>query len=123
MIQGLRTVIYKVPDLEAAKAWYARVLGFAPYFAESFYVGFQVGGFELGLDPDSEGATAGGGVVAYWGVADAAAEYARLLELGAAAASPPQDVGGGIRVATVKDPFGNPFGIIENPHFSAANVR
>jgi predicted enzyme related to lactoylglutathione lyase len=123
MIQGLRTVIYKVPDLEKAKAWYARALGFDPYFAEPFYVGFQVGGFELGLDPDMSGVKPGGGVVAYWGVADAAAEHARLVGLGAASASAPQDVGGGIRVAAVKDPFGNVFGIIENPHFALANVR
>ena len=123
MIQGLRTVVYKVPDLERAKAWYARVLGIEPYFAEPFYVGFQVGGFELGLDPDMRGVKAGGGVIPYWGVADAAAAYDRLLELGAAAGSPPQDVGGGIRVASVSDPFGNVLGIIENPHFSAANVR
>ena len=27
------------------------------------------------------------------------------------------DVGDGIKVATVRDPFGNLFGIIENPHF------
>jgi predicted enzyme related to lactoylglutathione lyase len=123
MIQGLRTVVYKVSDLEKAKAWYARVLGVEPYFAEPFYVGFQVGGFELGLDPDTRGVKPGGGVVPYWGVADAATAYARLLELGAAAGSAPQDVGGGIRVATVRDPFGNVLGIIENPHFSAANVR
>jgi catechol 2,3-dioxygenase-like lactoylglutathione lyase family enzyme len=123
MILGLRTVIYRVPDLEKAKAWYARVLGFEPYFAEPFYVGFQVGGFELELDPDMSGVESGGGIVPHWGVADVAAEYARLLEDGASAGSPPQDVGGGIRVATVKDPFGNAFGIIENPHFSAANVR
>jgi predicted enzyme related to lactoylglutathione lyase len=123
MILGMRTVIYKVPDLEKAKAFYTRVLEFEPYFAEPFYVGFQVGGFELGLDPDMSGVEPGGGIVPYWGVADVAAEYARLLDVGASAGSPPQDVGGGIRVATVKDPFGNAFGIIENPHFSAANVR
>ena len=68
MIQGLRTVIDKVPDLEAAKAWYARALGFEPYFAEPYDVGFQVG-------------------------------------------------------QRSKDPFGNVFGIIENPHFALANVR
>lgn len=28
-----------------------------------------------------------------------------------------QDVGSDIKVATVKDPFGNVFGVIENPHF------
>jgi predicted enzyme related to lactoylglutathione lyase len=123
MIQGLRTVVYKVPDLEKAKAWYARVLGIEPYFAEPFYVGFRVGGFELGLDPDMRGVQTGDSVVPYWGVGDCAVSYARLLELGAGAGSPPQDVGGGIRVATVSDPFGNVLGIIENPHFSAAQVR
>src|SRR5262245_52655173 len=123
MIRGLRTVIYKVPDLEKAKAWYSSVLGFEPYFAEPFYVGFQVGGFELGLDPDMRDVKPGGGVVPYWGVEDASAAYTRMLELGASAGSAPQDVGGGIKVATVRDPFGNVLGLIENPHFSAANVR
>jgi hypothetical protein len=28
-----------------------------------------------------------------------------------------QDVGDGIKVATVADPFGNLIGLIENPHF------
>ena len=46
-----------------------------------------------------------------------------LLELRARAHEPVRDVGGGIRVATVKDPFGNVLGVIENPHFSTANVR
>jgi predicted enzyme related to lactoylglutathione lyase len=123
MILGLRTVIYKVPDLDKAKAWYTKILGFEPYFAEPYYVGFQVGGFELGLDPDMAGASSGGGVVPYWGVADAEAEYRRLLELGAASLDPVRDVGEGIRVAAVRDPFGNAFGIIENPQFSVSNVR
>jgi predicted enzyme related to lactoylglutathione lyase len=126
---GLRTIIYKVPDLAAAKTWYSAILGFEPYFAEAYYVGFQVGGFELGLDPDmtgvvaGAGAGAGGGVVAYWGVADAGAAYDRMLALGAGAHEPAREVGGGIRVAAVKDPFGNVLGVIENPHFSTANVR
>ena len=72
-ILGLRTVIYHVTDLEKAKAWYSSVLGFGPYFDQPFYVGFNVGGFELGLDPDTTGARPGtGGQVAYWGVANAA---------------------------------------------------
>ena len=123
MIQGLRTVIYKVADLHDAEAWYSRVLGFAPYFSESYYVGFQVGGFELGLDPDLTRGESPNGVVAYWGVDDAAAELARLLELGAAPHEEVRDVGGGIRVASVRDPFGNVFGIIENPQFSREAMR
>jgi predicted enzyme related to lactoylglutathione lyase len=118
MFQGLRTATYHAPDLEKAKAWYSQVLGIAPYFSEPFYVGFNVGGYELGLQPDPEAALRGlGGAVPYWGVEDVAAAHARLLSLGAEPLTPPQDVGGGIKVAVVKDPFGNALGIIENPHF------
>jgi catechol 2,3-dioxygenase-like lactoylglutathione lyase family enzyme len=115
---GLRTVKYRAPDIKRARDWYTEVLGFGPYFDEPFYVGFSVCGFELGLDPDlSEPGVGEGSVTAYWGVANAPASLARLLGLGAVARSPVQDVGGGIKVATVFDPFGNVLGIIENPHF------
>lgn len=119
MFQGLRTVVYHVNDLDRARAWYSLALGIEPYFDQPFYVGFNVGGYELGLDPDMTGITIGiGGVGAYWGVSDCEAEFARLLELGASAHSPVRDVGEGIRVAAVTDPFGNVIGVIQNPHFS-----
>ena len=121
MIQGLRTAIYAAPDLSAGKAWYRQVLGHDPYFDEPFYVGFSVGGFELGLIPDGEPGAAG--VQAYWGVPDAAAELARLDGLGAQVHEPVKDVGGGIKVASVRDPFGNLFSIIENPHFKRDEIR
>ena len=60
MLQGLRTAIYHVGDLEAAKRWYTDVLGVQPYFDEPFYVGFDVGGFELGLLPEEGGASRSG---------------------------------------------------------------
>lgn len=117
MFQGLRTVIYHVDDLPKAKEWYSNILGIKPYFDEQFYVGFNVGGYELGLDPNMQGVSKGSNVVAYWGVKDAGAAYQKVQELGAKKHSEPQDVGGGIIVATVTDPFRNVFGIIENPHF------
>jgi predicted enzyme related to lactoylglutathione lyase len=119
MLKGLRTAIYHVGDLDRAKGWYGEVLGKEPYFDEPFYVGFDVGGFELGLQPDEDGAPRSStGVVVYWGVDDAEAALARLLELGATGRSGVHDVGEGILLASVLDPFGNVFGIIENPHFS-----
>ncbi|OGT79674.1 MAG: bleomycin resistance protein [Gammaproteobacteria bacterium RIFCSPLOWO2_02_FULL_61_13] len=121
MILGLRTAIYPAPDLVRAKAWYEQVLGMKPYFDEPFYVGFSVGGFELGLIPVGEPSWAGPQPL--WGVDDAAAEFQRLVALGAAALQPVTDVGGGIKVAAVLDPFGNRFGIIENPHFDPGAVR
>jgi len=115
---GLRTVIYHAPDLEKAKAWYSAILGIEPYFDQAFYVGYNIGGYELGLDPDASSTAGGdGGSVAYVGVPDAEAAFRRLISLGAQERSAVQEVGEGIKVATVFDPFGNIFGIIENPHF------
>ena len=124
MLQGLRTAIYRVEDLAAAKEWYSEVLGFGPYFDESFYVGFDVGGFELGLQPDGDDADRpSGGVVAYWGVEDADAAHGRLLELGAIERGGVQDVGEGIRIGSVLDPFGNAFGFVENPNFQMRDAQ
>ena len=118
---GLRTALYPAPDLARAKAWYAQVLEQAPYFDEPFYVGFEVGGFELGLLPNATpGIT---GPQPLWGVADANAAHARLLALGATALEPVTEVGGGIKVAAVLDPFGNRLGLIENPAFDVKKVR
>src|SRR5262249_48301288 len=121
MILGLRTVLYPAPDLARGKQWYVQVLGKEPYFDQPFYVGFEVGGFELGLIPD--GAPGGGGAIAYLGVSDAVAALARLVELGAELRDDVMDVGGGIKVASVADPFGNVFGLIENPNFDHTKVR
>lgn len=115
--QGLRTTIYTVGDIKKAKEWYSKVLGIQPYFDEVFYVGFNVGGYELGLQPEETPKAKGDGVSTYWGVEDVERMYKQLLELGAKEHSGPQDVGSGIIVATVKDPWDNFVGIIKNPHF------
>jgi predicted enzyme related to lactoylglutathione lyase len=116
MFQGLKTLIFNVENLDEAKAWYSRAFEIEPYFDEPFYVGFNVGGFELGLDPDMSGDSKGNNAVVYWGVADAQAAHDQLVSFGASSVGAPQDVGGGIKVSTVKDPFGNTIGIIENPN-------
>lgn len=72
MIQGLRTAIYPTPDLTSGKDWYRKALEIEPYFDEPFYVGFAVGGFELGLVPDAVPGESG--VRAYWGVENAESE-------------------------------------------------
>ena len=120
MILGLRTAIYPAPDLGRAKTWYTKVLGIEPYFDEPFYVGFSVGGFELGLDPNATPGVAGSQVL--WGVANADDAIKRLVELGATVLEPITEVGEGIKVGAVTDPFGNRFGIIENPVFDASKV-
>lgn len=123
MLKGLRTVAYPVANLAAARDWYARTAGVAPYFDQPFYVGFAIGGFELGLVPADGRASVVGEAQALWGVDDIQAAYAALLRDGATEHTPPQDVGEGIVCATVRDPFGNILGLIFNPHFDPAKVR
>jgi predicted enzyme related to lactoylglutathione lyase len=115
MFLGLRTVIHPAPDLGAAKAFWTGILGKEPYFDEPFYVGFDVGGYELGLNPAADPAA---GAVAYWGVADPDDALRRLVAAGATEREAVTDVGGGIRVASVADPDGVVVGIIDNPHFA-----
>jgi predicted enzyme related to lactoylglutathione lyase len=121
MFLGLRTAVYQVQDLAKATKWYSEVLGLQPYFDQPFYAGFNVGGYELGLVPEpGAGMKRAAAGIAYWGVADARAAYQRLLELGATQNEPIQDVGEGILVGSVHDPFGNVLGVIQNPNFKLA---
>jgi hypothetical protein len=121
MIQGLRTAIYPVSNLAEGKAWHTRALERSPYFDEPLYVGYLVGGFEFGLIPD--GIPSSQGVRVCWGAPDAAQELARLQGLGASVHETVKDLGGGLNVAGVLDPFGNVFWIIENPYFKLKDVR
>jgi catechol 2,3-dioxygenase-like lactoylglutathione lyase family enzyme len=116
VLEGLRTTIFPAPDLAAARTWFAELLGVEPYFDEPFYVGFDVGGYELGLNP---GADPADGPITYWGVADAHAALAQLLAAGATEHQPVTDVGEGILVASVREPSGYLVGIIVNPNFRA----
>jgi catechol 2,3-dioxygenase-like lactoylglutathione lyase family enzyme len=120
MLKGLETVVYYVEDLPAASAWYRKVLGLEPNYDTPYYVGFTVGGDELGLHP-SEGKPAGaGGQTAYWSVADIRAAIAHFVAHGAKEQKV-DEVGGGIVVGSVLDPFGNSLGLIQNP--KSPNLR
>lgn len=117
---GLRTTIYKVGDIDQAKAWYAKAFGVESYFDEPYYVGFSIGGYELGLQPEENPTTEKPeSVVTYWGVNDIEEVYGQLIESGATENEKPYNVGGELMTATVKDPWGNVIGIIYNPYFKA----
>ncbi|MDI1255508.1 MAG: VOC family protein [Flavobacterium sp.] len=116
-ILGLRTTIYKVSDLTEAKEWYAKIFQVEPYFDEIFYVGFNIGGYELGLQPQYLVHEKSDSVVSYWGVENVEEEYNRCIALGAISHEEPQNVGGEIVVATLKDPWENTIGLIYNPEF------
>lgn len=102
MFLGLRTVVNQVDDLEKAKKRYAKVFGVEPYFDEPFYVGFDIGGFELGLHPGTEGIHKGNNVAVYWGVANIDSAYAHLRDKGAKENEPIRDAGDGINKGSMK---------------------
>ncbi len=118
---GLRTTIYLVPDLATGKQWYHEAFGTAPYFDEPFYVGFNIGGYELGLLPDTPSIEKSDNVLSYWGVEDIHVAYEDLISKGATSHQAPNNVGGDLMVATVRDPWGNVIGIIYNPHFALSD--
>ena len=117
-ILGLRTTIYKVSDIKKARDWYAKAFETKAYFDELYYVGFNIGGYELGLQPE-EGIKGEKieSVVSYWGVEKIQEVYDRLISLGATENKKPYNTGGEMMTATLKDPFGNVIGLIYNPYF------
>ena len=117
-ILGLRTTIYKVPNITEAKAWYNKAFRTEPYFDESFYVGYNIGGFELGLHPyNDQKVTIGENVFSYWGVEDIKSAHKHFIKCGATEFEAIEDVGSDILTSSVKDPWGNLIGLIFNPHF------
>ena len=131
MLRGLATVSFWADDLEAARSWYAELLGVEPYFARPGYYEFRIGDRqdELGLIDRRHapgGALAGpAGAVLYWHVDDVRAALERLLSMGASEYQPYTERGMGFITASVVDPFGNVLGIMYNPHYLevAASTR
>ena len=117
-ILGLRTCIYNVSSLGEAKSWFSKAFDSKSYFDKPFYVGFNIGGFELGLLPN-EGQTKdkSDGLFTYWGVEDIDKMYQKLINLEANEHEAPHIVGGEILVACVKDSWNNIMGIIYNLYF------
>ena len=109
---GVKTVIYPVRNLSAAKALFS-ALGVEPAMDEAYYVGYRVADQDIGLDPGghSKGMT---GPVAYWHVDDIQQAVKALVAGGATELQAVSDVGGGKLVAIVNDADGNHIGLIND---------
>ena len=123
-LRGFTTISYWAADLEAAKRWYAELLGIEPYFQRPGYFEFRIGDYqhELGLidskyAPFDTSVTGPAGAVMFWHVDDVNATFDRLLSMGAKQLEAPLDGGEGYITASVVDPFGNILGIMYNPHY------
>jgi predicted enzyme related to lactoylglutathione lyase len=114
MGKGMSVIVVPVKDVAVSKALYAAALGVEPYVDAPYYVGFRVGDQEIGLDPNghAQGMT---GPVGYLEVDDIAKSLDVLLQAGAQEQQPVKDVGGGKLIAVVRDPDGNPIGLMQSP--------
>lgn len=106
MSATIRSLVIPVTDLDATKAVYTALLG-APHTDESYYVGYNVEGFEVGLNPAGQG----GGPVAFADVEDLDATRETLLAAGATERDAPRRVAPEARVCVLTDPDGNPIGL------------
>ena len=114
---GLRTTFYKVLDLQSAKNWYSKAFKIQPYFEEPYYIGFNIKGYELGLLPELKSTEKSDNVLSYWGVENIEETYNHFLKCGATEHENPNNVGGELMVASVKDPWNNVIGFVYNPDF------
>jgi predicted enzyme related to lactoylglutathione lyase len=112
-IQGIKTVLHPVSDLDSAKAVYSALLGVGPQVDQPYYVSYEVAGQHIGLVPGGgpQGMTS---PVAFWHVADIEAKLAEVTAAGATVTEAAHDVGGGRLVATVADPDGNVLGLLQD---------
>jgi predicted enzyme related to lactoylglutathione lyase len=110
----MKTVIYPVKDIAAAKALFSQLLGVEPHTDQPYYVGFSIGDQEVALDPNghSQGMT---GTVGYWHVDDIEKSLQMLVEAGAKKQQAIRNVGGGKLTAIVTDPDGNVIGLLQSP--------
>ncbi|MFI0410874.1 VOC family protein [Actinomadura sp. 3N508] len=111
MNEGVKTIIYPVQDLAKAKALFGRLLGVEPTADAPYYVGYDIGDQHIGLDPHGHRH----GPTAYHHVDDIEGTMKALLEAGAETVQDVKDVGGGKRIAILKDQAGNIIGITQNP--------
>ena len=116
MISGVRTTVYRVSELDKAREWYARAFNTEPYFDEPYYVGFNIDGWELGLQPlETPADNISTRQIAYWGVENIEDAMEHFRDLGSAIVEELMDVG--VKVAVMSDLWNNAIGLIENPYF------
>ena len=109
MNQGVKTVIYPVKDIAKAKALFTVLLGKEPYADAPYYVGYKIGGQDIGLDPNGHKH----GMTPYYQVDDIKQSLQALLDAGATSVQDVTDVGAGKLIAVVKDADGNIIGLTQ----------
>jgi len=109
-------VFYFVDDLQTAVAWYTERLGRQPAVRGDALVAFEINGVRLTLhSADELNSPGAAGTVPYWTVPSVDDVVAEWTAHGATAHRGPKTVFTGERLCQLRDPFGNLFGVREDP--------
>ena len=99
--------------------WYRSVFVAREVTTSPDFIGLHLGAFTLFVQRTSEGHEPGmGGVRPHFTVLDCEQAYEELLRAGASTVLPPTDLGAEV-VAAVRDPHGNPIGLLQVKEGSA----
>lgn len=105
---NFQTVLLPTNDLAASREFYIKLLGVQPNADSDYYVGFDVDGQQIGLVPGSTT------VQPNLHVDDMESSLELVTAAGGAIVDEPREVGGGRRVAVIRDASGAQFGLIHD---------
>ena len=114
MTGGIKTILFPTSDIEATKQLFTRLLGTEPFVDEPYYVGFQVGDIQVGIDPTGEdrGMT---GATPFFEVDNIQAAVDELKASGADLVEGVRGVGAGKQIAMLSDSEGSMIGLSQTP--------
>ncbi|RIV17193.1 bleomycin resistance protein [Alicyclobacillaceae bacterium I2511] len=109
-------VLFFVPNVQVAKAWYIALFGEQPHFDDENYCAFEVAGSTVGIHPIDDKTSSGvAGQVTYWRVADIHKAIARFESHGCRLFRGPIFGVDKVWVCQLTDPFGNAWGLMQRP--------
>ncbi|WP_341644604.1 VOC family protein [Thauera sp. SDU_THAU2] len=124
MLRTIESIVRFVPDIEAAAAWYAELLGCELRRENPQYAFIHANGVTIGFHPADSKCPGGiGGTTVYWEVPDIEAAIRQLEHRGAVMHRGPITTDFGARAAILLDPFGCTIGLNQGSARSRALIR
>ena len=112
-VGGVRAVVVFSDRPRRLADWYCRAFAATELVASEGFIGLSLGEVSLFVQQTSEGYSPGmGGVRPHFDVADCQGSFRQLIAAGAKPVLPPVDAGDEW-IAAVKDPEGNPLGLLQ----------
>jgi uncharacterized protein len=123
MLKHLESVVFFVPDVGAAAAWYAQILGSDVAWENPHYAYVRAAGLNLGFHPADAKCPGGvGGTTAYWEVDNLSEAIGLLVARGARLHRGPALTSLGAGAAMLIDPFGCSIGLNASTPASRATI-